>query len=194
MTAGAVNWSMGFRDSTKGGKKDKLNKDAAQMIPDFDEYKVETSLVTQALDICKSLPCHNIWTAHPLPTIKIEGSGASIKVTKQNSIVSYGQKVGAIIPGGFNEIYHLTAKTDYSTNPPYEQRVVITNDIGDDFARSSLGLPRELDISNKLFWEVWKVAANKRLAELQSLGEVKNNNEVNPFQNSDQNDSRQWRV
>src|ERR1700682_2050425 len=44
LTASAVNWSMGFRDPNKGGKKDKLNKDAPLMIPDFDEYKVETSL------------------------------------------------------------------------------------------------------------------------------------------------------
>jgi hypothetical protein len=161
MTSAAVGWSMGFR--TKGGKKDKVDKDAPQLIPDFDEYKVETSLVTQSLDICKSLPCHNIWTAHPLPTLKVEGSGASIRVASVKNIVSYGQKVGAIIPGGFTEIYHLALDTDYNANPVRTRRIAITNSIGDDFAKTSLGLPKELDITDRLFWEVWKEAIkNKR--------------------------------
>jgi hypothetical protein len=159
MTSSAVNWSMGFRE--KGGKSDKVNKDAHVMIPDFDEYKVETGLVTQAMDICRSLPCHIIWTAHPLPAIKVEGSGAAIKVTKVNNIVSYGQKVGAIVPGGFTEVYHLSRSIDYSQNPSVEKRIVLTDMIGDDFAKTSLGLPKELDITNKLFWEVWRDAVKK---------------------------------
>src|SRR5215510_530637 len=64
MTSGAVNWSLGFRDNKKA-------KDVDKIVPSFDEYKVETSLVTQALDICKTLPCHVIWTCHPVPGIKI---------------------------------------------------------------------------------------------------------------------------
>ena len=40
LTAAGVNWSMGFRDPKK--KHDKLNKDAPALIPDWDEYKVET--------------------------------------------------------------------------------------------------------------------------------------------------------
>jgi len=96
LTAAAVNWSLGFR---QGAKKDPKNKDAQLMIPDFDEYKVETSMITQALDICKSLPSNIIWTAHPLPSIKIEGAGASIKVTKTNPIVTYGSKVAGMVPG-----------------------------------------------------------------------------------------------
>ena len=42
MTSAAVNWSLSFRD-------DRKNKDKVKVLPDFDEYKVETSLVTQAL-------------------------------------------------------------------------------------------------------------------------------------------------
>lgn len=157
MTTGAVNWSMGFRNPA-GGKKDKVNSSAPQMVPDFDEYKVETSLVTQALDICRTLPVHNIWTAHPIPSLKMEGSGASIKVSTVKNIVSYGQKVGAIIPGGFTEVYHLSMSTDFSSNPVRTKRIVTTQAIGEDFAKTSLGLPVELDITDKLFWEVWKKA------------------------------------
>ena len=155
LTSAAVNWSMGFRDP-KGPKKDKINSGVSQLIPDFDEYKVETSMVTQSLDILRTLPCHVIWTCHPLPSLKVEGSGNSIKVSKVNNIVTYGSKVGAIIPGNFTEIYHLALSTDYSSGSSVTRRIVSTVGIGDDFAKSALGLPNEFDITDKLFWPIWK--------------------------------------
>lgn len=162
MTASAVNWSIGFRNPA-GAKKDPLNKDASLMIPDWDEYKVETSLVTQALDICRTLPCHIIWTCHPLPSLKMEGTGGSMKVSKVNNIVSYGSKVGAIIPGQFTEIYHFTKSNDWDSKnaKSIERRTVSTVGIGDDFAKTALGLPAEFDITNRLFWSVWKEELSK---------------------------------
>jgi len=168
MTSAAVNWSLGFRDP-KGGKKDKVSGGAA-VIPDFDEYKVETSLSTQALDICKTLPVFNIWIAHPLPQIKVEGTGNSMSVTKATSIVSYGNKVGAIVPGNFTEIYHFGRQMD--------RRIVWTDMIGDDFAKTAYDLPRNFDITNKLFAEVWKEHIDRAMNDLTT--EVKNDN-VRPF-------------
>lgn len=151
MTSGAVNWSLSFRD-------DRKNKDKLKVLPDFDEYKVETSLVTQALDICRILPCHVIWIAHPVPGIKIEGSGASIKVTKVNPIVTYGSKVAGIVPGNFSEIYHFGKQSawDQATGKSSIRYLVSTDAIGDDFAKSNLGLKGEFDITDQLFYSVWK--------------------------------------
>ena len=155
MTSSAVNWSLGFRNP-KGARKDKLNPEAIATIPDWDEYKVETGLVTQSLDICKNLPCNVIWTCHPLNTIAIDQS--SNKITKGTSIVSYGSKAGSIIPGNFTEIYHLSLDTSWNSDKGKNEtkRVVNTRSVGDDFAGTSLGLPPELDITDKLFWQVWK--------------------------------------
>lgn len=176
LTSAAVNWSLGFRDRKDGAKKDPKNKDAMQMIPDFDEYKVETGLVTQALDILTSLPCHNIWTAHPLPTLKMEGSGKSITVSKVSSIVSYGSKVGAMIPGRFNEIYHFAKKVDWSGEGK-NRFIVCTDMIGDDYAKTSFNLPREIDITDQLFWEVMKPLYNAAVEEVM-LGEVKGKDSI----------------
>jgi len=71
MTSAAVNWSLGFKPKAKGKGPREVAEDGSEIMPGFDEYKIETSLVTQALDICKSLPCHIIWTCHPVPSIKI---------------------------------------------------------------------------------------------------------------------------
>jgi len=167
LTSAAVNWSLGFRDNKKAKDKDK-------MMPDFDEYKVETSLVTQALDICRTLPCHILWTAHPIPGIKIEGSGASIKVTKVNPIVTYGSKVAGIVPGNFSEIYHFTKGTDYDTTTGKSKiKYGVSFDaIGDDFAKSNIGLKGEIDITDKFFYEVWKERVKSHMQELET-------NEVN---------------
>lgn len=157
MTASAVNWSMGFRNP-KGPQIDSLNPSAYKLIPDFDEYKVETSLVTQALDICRSLPCNVIWTAHPIPTMKVEEAGGKMKISKVNNIVSYGSKVAGMVPGQFTEIYHmsLTSEWDGQAGKARIKRIVNTIGTGDDFAKTAFNLPDEMDITNKLFWEVLK--------------------------------------
>lgn len=163
MTSGAVNWSLGFRDTKK--------KDKDKIIPDWDEYKVETSLVTQALDICTSLPCHIIWIAHPVQSIKVEGSGASIKVTKVNPIVSYGSKVAGIIPGRFSEIYQFSKLSNWDTNAGKSifKYLVSTEQIGDDYAKSNIGLSCEMDITNELFYDVWKAEVTKHEEKLNEV-------------------------
>ena len=194
MTSGAVNWSLGFRDNKKGGKdKDKI-------MPDFDEYKVETSLVTQCLDICRTLPCHIIWTCHPVPSIKIEGSGTSMKVTKVNPIVTYGNKVASIVPGNFSEIYHFSKQSnwDSQTGKSSTRYIVSTDAIGDDFAKSNLGLKGEFDITDRLFYEVWKEQVNKlkeevtnEVAQQPAVSTVSTS--INPFANQPTNQpTKKW--
>lgn len=161
LTSAAVNWSLGFRENKKNKNKDKI-------MPDFDEYKVETSIVTQALDICKKLPCHVIFTAHPIPGIKVEGSGPSMRVTKTNPIVTYGSKVAGIFPGNFSEIYHFTKTSGWdATSGKSTTKYAFSCDaIGDDYAKSNLGLTGEYDFTNKLFYEVWKGIAKKRKEDI----------------------------
>lgn len=153
MTASAVNWSLNF------GKR-KGERNIKNILPDFDEWKTETSLVTQCLDISKSLPCHIIWTAHPIPGIKIEGSGASIKVNKVNSLVTYGSKIAGIVPGAFTEIYHFSQQNswDSSTGKSSKKYIASLEAVGDEFAKSPLlgHFVKEIDFTDKLFFQVWK--------------------------------------
>lgn len=177
LTAGAVNWSLGFNE--KGKRVDMKTENPQQIIPQFDEYKTETSFVSQSLDICRKLPCHVIWTAHPLPGIKIEGSGASMKVSKTNPIVTYGSKVAGIVPGEFVEIYHFSKTSDYSTNPSTIRFKANTEAIGDEFAKTAFGLPKELDFTDRLFYEVWMeaIAAVQESYKLEEQDEVNRINE-----------------
>lgn len=177
MTSAAVNWSLGFK-STK-----KVRDESNIAIPDFDEYKVETSLVTQALDISRTLPCHIIWTAHPLPSMKIEGSGPSMKVSKTNPIVTYGSKVAGIIPGQFSEIYQFSKLSSWDQNlgKSTTKYIVSTEQVGDDYAKSNIGLNVEIDITNRLFFDAWKTEVAKLEVVINEVKEQPKPD--NPFSN-----------
>jgi hypothetical protein len=158
MTAGAVNWSLGFR--TGKPKPDPMNAAAFRFIPDMDEYKVETGFVTTALELCKSIEWYNIWTAHPIPVLKMDGTGGKVEsISKSEAIVSYGSKVAGIIPGAFTEIYHFSKQMG--------GRVCNTVTLGSDFAKTALNLPARFECPDgKLFSTIWKELVNKSLAEL----------------------------
>jgi hypothetical protein len=169
LTSAAVNWSLGFRNRSAGPKKDELNTNAIKFIPDFDEYKVETGMVTQALDICKALPCHNIWTAHPLPSLRVAADAAGkMSVARVNSIVSYGTKVAGLIPSQFQEIYHFSQDVDWNGAKGMSEVTynVNTHSIGDEFAKTTLNLPGQFDITDKLFYEVWNKIKEERNAPI----------------------------
>lgn len=189
MTSAAVNWSLGFR-SSKLKNKDKI-------MPEFDEYKIETSLVCQSLDICKALPCHVIWTCHPVPSVKIEGAGSSIKVTKTNPIVTYGSKVAGIVPGNFSEIYHFSKESTWDQQTG-KQRIgykVTTEAIGDDFAKSNLGLKGEFDITDRLFYEVWLEKVKQLKEDIKHDVDEHNSKPINPFANSSQEPEQpKWKI
>jgi len=175
MTSAAVNWSLGFKPNRKKG-------DSANVtIPDFDEYKVETSLVTQSLDISRTLPCHIIWIAHPLPSMKIEAVDGKVgRISKVNSIVTYGSKVAGIVPGQFSEIYHFSKLNDFDpgTGKSTPKYLVSTEQIGDEYAKSNIGLNCEMNITNKLFYDVWKEEVNKWTAKLDEIKDAP----PNPFE------------
>lgn len=188
MTSAAVNWSLGF-------KSNKKTRDITTVaIPDFDEYKVETSLVTQALDICRTLPCHVIWIAHPLPSMKIDGSGGSMRISKVNSIVTYGSKVAGIIPGQFSEIYHFSKLSDWdqTAGKSKVRYMVSTEQVGDDYAKSNIGLKVEMDITDKLFYDVWKAEVTKLEVKFKETQQtiVK---PANPFETmTEKTDKKPW--
>jgi hypothetical protein len=160
LTGTAVNWSLAHRGQYETGKQ---IKDASTVKPEMSEYQTETSYVVQAIDICKSLKCHTIWTAHPLPKLEMgETVGADgrpkMSITKTNSLVTYGSKVAGMVPGNFTEIYHFSQASEWNKAEGRSRLkyVVNTEAQGDEFAKTALRIGKELDITSALFYDVWK--------------------------------------
>jgi len=177
MTAAAVNWSLNF------GKEDKMRNKIKDIIPDWDEYKVETSLVSQCIDISRNLPCHVIWTAHPLASVSLSGSGSTMRVTRTNPIVSYGTKVASMIPGSFTEIYHFSLTSDFGSGTTRKKYIVNTEAVGDEYAKSPLlgDYVKEFDITDRLFYTVWKELIDKSRGIEPKVDIVGQTNIPNPF-------------
>ena len=126
------------------------------IIPDWDEYKGETSVFTQVLDVCKAIPkrhgIHVVWTAHPTKGIKVgtDERGRVAVTTKVAPIVAIGGKAAELVPNYFNEIYH------FGFQPPMNlgekgKRIVFTQTIGDDMAKTSMLLPSSFEWTDSLF-------------------------------------------
>lgn len=176
MTSCAVNWSLNF------GKESKERKKIKDILPDFDEYKVETSLISQCIDIGITLPCHVIWTAHPIPGIKIEGTGSTMRVTKTNPIVTYGSKVAGMVPGSFTEIYHFSQEADFTSTGVNKKYMIHTEAIGDEYAKSPLlaDYVKKFDITDRLFYQVWSDLLRSSQGK-EVKNEVTENKINNPF-------------
>lgn len=164
MTGSAVNWSLSFNSAKEVTPK--------SVQPGMDEYKTETSYVVQALDICKSLPCHNIWTAHPLPKLDFTqvvdaGGNNKTQITKTNSLVTYGNRVAGLIPGQFAEIYHFGQESVWDARNGVNRKryIVYTDAQGDEMAKTALNIESKLDITDNLFYSVWQASLKRKNAE-----------------------------
>ena len=130
------------------GQENKKSK-GGLVVPSFDEYNGETTIITQVLDIAKILPCHVIFEGHPVQKIDITGG-----VTKRySSLVSYGTKVASFAPGYFNEIYHFYLDKPLRVGDK-ARRIALTEGTDEEFAKTALPLPAKLDYTNARFFDV----------------------------------------
>lgn len=111
-----------------------------------------------------------------------------MKVTKTNPIVTYGSKVAGIVPGNFSEIYHFAKQSAWDTvsGKSSTKYLVSFDAVGDDFAKSNIGITGEIDITNDLFYKVWRDKVRQHSKELDD--EVKKNYEASRIVNSQGDD------
>lgn len=147
LTATAVGFQLGIK--SKEGKGKKLT--SGIQVPSWDEFNGETSVVQQILDVAKVLPCHVIFTAHPVD--KSIDTGGTLK--KARSIAAYGTKTPSLVPIYFNEIYQFGIEPPSAPNEP-AQRFILTQPTGKDMAKTALPLPPRIDITNKPLYPILK--------------------------------------
>lgn len=161
----AVLHQMGLRDPkdlkmTKGGLP----------IPDWDEYKGETGVAVQIMEVAKIIPAHFIMTAHPVSSAKTTKQGGSTNevlasMVKGSSLATYGWKTVSILPNYFNEMYYFDSNASSQVGQPV-RRTVQTVSAGEIVAKSALSLPATFDISGVPFWPVLQALMKKRLDEI----------------------------
>lgn len=157
----SVLYQMGHRDNKK------LKRTAGGIaIPDWDEYKGETGLAVQIMEVAKIIPAHFIMTAHPVSKAQTktqEGSASEIlaSMVKATVLQTYGWKTGSFLPCYFNEMYYFFSEPASDPNLPVK-RWVQTISAGEIQAKSALGLPAKIEITRKPMWELIKVLIKER--------------------------------
>jgi len=127
-------------------------------IPDWDEYKGETGVMLQMLEILKILPCNVIITAHPVYSAKTTKQGGSTNevlasMIKGSSLATYGWKTVSLLPNYFNEMYYFWADAPRSAGIDVGYKVQ-TVSAGEIVCKTALPLPAIMDITNKPLYDV----------------------------------------
>lgn len=111
-------------------------------VPSWDEFNGEAMFMCEIFDICRVLPCNVILTSWPVLRTKIEGSNTSVK----ESLVTFGIKSAAMVPGYFNEIWRIISEASGMEANSEIKRYVITAPYADYIAKTSLPLPGRIEI------------------------------------------------
>ena len=116
---------------------------------EIDDYKTESTGIIQILDAGRVLwndgkGCNVIFIAH---VIEVENKDLKGKITRTRSIMTGGRKIAAEIPVYFNEAYHFFTGLSGGYT-------IITKNDGEDWAKTSLPLPKEIDFTNQDFYSL----------------------------------------
>jgi hypothetical protein len=142
----------------------KMNKESLKLtkgglpIPDWDEYKGETSVMLQILEIAKILPCNFICTAHPVTRARTTKQGGNVNdvlasMVKASTFATYGWKTDSFLPNYFNEIYYMHADATGQIGQPIT-RLAQTVSAGEIVAKTALPLPNAIDFTGKPFYKI----------------------------------------
>jgi AAA domain len=113
----------------------------------IEDYSGEANGINQVLDALRVISgngskCHIILTAHVIQVSEKNRAGA---VSVSRFLVNAGaKKTVAEVPAYFDEAYHFDVMTGPDGNPQYR---IITRNIGEDWAKTALPLPNEIDFT-----------------------------------------------
>jgi hypothetical protein len=145
------------------GLDGKGKKIAGIAVNSIEDYNAETAMLTELVMFLQQIKCkYKILVAHVIKTEKTNLNDDSSVVTRQ--LLTGGKKIAARIPGYFDEIYHFEQRS-VGNKPQFVARTVNS---GEDFARTTLKLPKEIDFTNRNFFEIIEPS----IQEVMNLGKL----------------------
>lgn len=137
-----------------GGAAGKLIAGIA--VNEIEDYNAESSALMEMLSLVKDVAAyHKIYVILIAHVVKAEYRDTTKKTTHiSRQIVTAGKNVAAKLPGYVNEVYHFNIKSAMEEGGGGEYSL-LTEHTGDDFARTSLGLDREILFRDKPIYETY---------------------------------------
>lgn len=157
------------RQTIKEKKNDGGGKKIGSIyVPGLEEYNAEASafqeLIAMLKDIHKFHKVNIILIAHVVGQRKDDPGN---KLTHHSRvIVTGGEKISAKISAYMTEVYHFNVKTGFNADAGDDKYALLTRHTGNDYARTSLPLPREIEFHDDPLYDRYVLPAiNKLKAE-----------------------------
>jgi hypothetical protein len=136
-------------------------------VNEIEDYNAESAalqeLIALTKDICTFHNVNIILIAH---VVQAEYRNTANNTTHiSRTIVTAGKKVAPKIPAYCGEVYHFNIKGGMEVGAGGSY-TLLTEHTGDDFARSALGLPREIAFGEKPLYETWIKPAIENLKNM----------------------------
>lgn len=132
---------------TKGGSGEG-KKIAGIPVSGIEDYNAESSVGAELIALLKDIKNYHklniVLIAHVMEVTKMAGQETSVSRT----IVTAGKRLSAILPGYCSEVYHFDIEKSLSPTMPGKYTIV-TENTGEDFARTGLDLPRRIEFGDK---------------------------------------------
>ena len=135
-------------------------------VNEIEDYNAEASALQEIVALTKDINAFHkvniILIAH---VIKAEYRDTTKNVTHiSRQIVTAGKNVAAKIPAYCGEIYHFNIKRGFVEGSGGDYSL-LTNHVGDDFARTALDLPPEIVFGDKPLYDTWVKPAIGKMKE-----------------------------
>jgi hypothetical protein len=131
-------------------------------INELEDYAAESSALQELIALSKDV--HNfhkvnvILIAHVIQAEYRNTTNNTTHISRQ--IITAGKKTAAKIPAYCGEVYHFNIKRGFTEGARGEYSL-LTEHVGDDFARTALELPQEIVFGDKPLYETWIAPAIK---------------------------------
>jgi hypothetical protein len=133
-------------------------------INEIEDYNAETAAFNELIALTKDINSYHkvniILIAHVMEVTNQNLSGGTTTV---RSIVTAGKRVAAKIPAYCTEVYHFNLEKGAEVGTGDYALETETN--GDDFARTSIGLPKKIVFKDQPLYSTWIEPAIKKLKE-----------------------------
>lgn len=133
------------------------------VVNEMEDYNAETSAFNEMLSLCKEIQSVNdvtiILIAH---VMEVHNKNISGQTTVVRTIVTAGKRVAAKVPALCTEVWHFNRKASivYGEGSTF---ICATETNGDDFARTSVGLPASFEFKDEPIYKTHYAPALEKL-------------------------------
>ncbi len=132
-------------------------------VDDIEDFNAESSAVNELIALAKDINVmHNVNIVIIAHVMEVVNRGLDNKTTITRSIVTAGKRVAAKIPAYCTEVWHFNKKPSMVIGES-SGFVCVTETNGDDFARTSVGLPAAFDFTDKPIYKTHYLPAVEKL-------------------------------